>query len=226
MAPPDQALDAQALAALDFRRYTETLHACRLCPEVQPPPVVGAVPGARIMLVGQAPGPKEREQGRPFAFTAGTTLFRWMATIGAGEEEFRARVHMAAVIRCFPGRNAGRQGDRKPAPAEVANCRRYLHAELRRLQPALVLLVGRLAIEQFVPHTRLDAVVGRRFAIEAAGHAATAVPLPHPSGLSAWHKTEPGRSLLAEALALIAGQPVWRETFPAAPDVTPSTAPP
>ena len=226
MAQPTRDLDAEALAALDFATYVETLRACRLCPDVQPPPVAGAVSGARIMLVGQAPGPKEREQGRPFAFTAGTTLFRWLATLGAGEDEFRAQVHMAAVIRCFPGKNAGRQGDRKPAPAEVANCRRYLHAELQRLRPALVLLVGRLAIERFVPHTRLDAVVGRTFAIEAAGHAATAVPLPHPSGLSAWHKTEPGRSLLAEALALIAAHPVWRETFPAAPDVSPPGAPP
>jgi uracil-DNA glycosylase len=229
-APP---LDAQALAALDFAAYVEALRACRRCPGVQPPPVVGAVEGARILLVGQAPGPRERDEGRPFAWTAGTTLFRWLASIGAEEDAFRRRVYLAAAIRCFPGRNAPRrgpsgggkaQGDRAPSRAEMANCRPHLEAELRRLRPALVLPVGRLAIAAFLPHRRLDEVVGRSFPLAHAalgGAPCTAVPLPHPSGLSAWHKTEPGRTLLAQALALVAAQPVWRATFPASPRGTP-----
>ncbi|HKJ00184.1 MAG TPA: uracil-DNA glycosylase family protein [bacterium] len=210
-----QPLDDRALAALDFTTYLETLRACRRCPGVQPPPVVGAVAAARILLIGQAPGPRERDEGRPFAWTAGTTLFRWLASIGAEEDSFRQRVYMGAVIRCFPGKNAKGQGDRAPSRSEVATCRPYYRAELRRLRPALVLPVGRMAIAEFVPHARLDEVVGRAFPIEAAEHACTAIPLPHPSGLSAWHKTEPGKTLLARALELIVAQPVWRETFPA-----------
>jgi uracil-DNA glycosylase len=66
-------------------------------------------------------------------------------------------------------------------------------------------------------------VVGRAFTVEHAGRAATAIPLPHPSGLSAWPKTEPGRTLLGRALALVAEQPVWREAFPDAAD-TPGAA--
>jgi len=174
---------------------------------------VGAVPGARILLLGQAPGPRERDEGRPFTWTAGTTLFRWLASIGAEEARFRQAVHMGAVIRCFPGKNAKGAGDRAPNRREIANCRCHWQAELRALRPALVLPVGRLAIAEFVPHRRLDEVVGRAFPVEAAGHTCTAVPLPHPSGLSAWHKTEPGRTLLARALALVAEQLVWRETF-------------
>jgi uracil-DNA glycosylase len=208
-------MEAQELAGLGWERYLEALRACRLCPGVQPPPVLGAVRGARIVLLGQAPGPRERESGRPFVWTAGTTLFRWLASIGAEEEAFRARVHMAAVIRCFPGKNARGQGDRAPSRGEIANCRRHWQAELLRLRPALVLPVGRLAIAEFVPHRKLDEVIGRSYPVEPCGHACTVIPLPHPSGLSAWHKTEPGKTLLAHALERIAAQPVWRETFPA-----------
>jgi uracil-DNA glycosylase len=214
--PQAQELDERALAGLDFGAYLRTLAACRRCPGVQPPPVVGAVAGARIVLIGQAPGPRERDEGRPFAWTAGTTLFRWLASIGAEQAAFRRQVYMGAVIRCFPGKNARGAGDRAPSRTEVAACRPYWQSELRRLRPALVLPVGRLAIAELIPHGRLDEVVGRAFSIEPAGHACTAIPLPHPSGLSAWHKTEPGKTLLARALALIEAQPVWRETFPQA----------
>lgn len=206
-------LDEEGLAALDLGTYLETLRACRRCPGVEPPPVVGPVPGARIVLIGQAPGPHERDEQRPFAWTAGTTLFRWLASIGAEPDAFRSAVYMGAVIRCFPGKNARGAGDRAPSRAEIATCRCYWRSELRRLRPALVLPVGRLAIAELIPHGRLAEVVGRAFSIAPTGDPCTAIPLPHPSGLSAWHKTEPGKTLLARALELIAAQPVWRETF-------------
>ncbi len=201
------------LAALGFTGYLDALAACRRCPAVQAPPVVGAVAGARILLIGQAPGPKEREAGRPFVYTAGTTLFRWLADAGADEAACRAHIHMGAVIRCFPGKLPSGQGDRRPSRAEVANCRRHYEAELRLLRPELVLLVGKLAIEQFIAHQRLDEVVGRHFRLERDGHAFTALPLPHPSGLSRWIQSDRGKALLGEALALLRAEPVWQRTF-------------
>ena len=95
---------------------------CRLCPTVEPPPVA-AMPRERprMLLVGQAPGPREREVGYPFAFTAGTRLFSWFARLGVPEEEFRAKVWMSAVVRCFPGRapqgGTGRRGRSRPPTA-------------------------------------------------------------------------------------------------------------
>src|SRR3954453_8216359 len=112
----ESAAVASRLASyMNFDQHLAALAACRLCPNVLGSPVVGAVANARVMLVGQAPGPREMEQGRPFAFTAGRRLFSWLERIGVSEEEFRAGVHMAAVIRCFPGRDPKAGGDRVPS---------------------------------------------------------------------------------------------------------------
>ncbi len=179
---------------------------------MNPPVVSGGAVLSGVMLVGQAPGDKEPVLGRPFAWTAGKKMFRWFREhTGVDEAAFRSRVYMAAVCRCFPGKKAT-GGDRVPAPDEVANCSRWLHAELDLLRPGLVIAVGRLAITQFIPCTKLDDVVGKSFAATCAGHTFDLVPLPHPSGASPWPHQLPGRELLPRALALIAAHPAWRRS--------------
>lgn len=164
-----------------------------------------------VVLVGQAPGDKEPKLGRPFAWTAGRTLFRWFEEAsGVTEAEFRARIYMAAVCRCFPGKRPG-GGDRVPDREEVAACARWLDAELAILRPRLVLPVGKLAIEQFTAYTRLEDLIGRKLRAERAGLAFDLVPLPHPSGASPWPRTEPGRTLLGRALRLVARHEAFRE---------------
>ena len=102
------------------------------------------------MLVGQAPGVKEPLLGRPFAWTAGKAMFAWFEReVGVTETEFRRTVYMAAVCRCFPGKNA-QGGDRIPSGREVAFCGEWLRAEIAILQPGLVLAVGKLAISLFL----------------------------------------------------------------------------
>lgn len=190
-------------------RHQSRLVRCRRCPAMIGTPILGNAVVSRVMLVGQAPGSKEVIEQRPFAWTAGKTLFRWFAQIGLAEERFRQRVYMAAVCRCFPGKNpAG--GDRVPSREEVRNCSGWLDAELRLLQPALIIPVGKLAIGRFVAATKLDAVIGRSHRATIANVAADVIPLPHPSGASVWHHTEPGKTLLQEALALIAAHPAWQ----------------
>lgn len=201
-----------------FSRHVARLRACRACAGVCGPPVVGAVAGARVFLMGQAPGPREQQQGRPFVWTAGTTLFRWFATIGVDEEAFRERVYMGAVIRCFPGKMADGRGDRRPSPAEIAACRPHFEAEVALLRPQLVLAVGKMAIEALLPGGKLDQLVGRAFPASRGGHGFTCVPLPHPSGLNRWIQSDSGKALTRQALGLIAVHPAWRETFPEAAD--------
>jgi len=127
------------------------------------------------------------------------------------EATFRTRVYMAAVCRCFPGKKTG-GGDRVPDPGEIRNCSRWLEAEMELLRPGLVIAVGKLAIQQFMPCGKLDEVIGQAFPTEYAGHRFDLVPLPHPSGASPWPHQMPGRVLLPRALHLIATHSSWKES--------------
>jgi uracil-DNA glycosylase len=192
------------------RRHLAALRRCRRCPRMHPPVVVGRPVASRIILVGQAPGDKEPVLGRPFAWTAGRTLFKWFkAALGWSEEETRDRVYYAAVCRCFPGKK-DRGGDRVPEEDEIANCAPWLKREFALLRPALVLPVGKLAIRRFLGERPLAEVVGHSFRLNCYGHDADVVPLPHPSGASPWHRMEPGRTLLLRAMALVAAHPAAR----------------
>jgi len=131
------------LAAI--RRHQSKLRQCKKCPDMTGPVVVGQPVVSSVMLIGQAPGNKEIEVGKPFAWTAGKTLFKWFAQIGLKEDQFRNKVYMAAVCRCFPGKNP-KGGDRVPNLEEIHHCATWLQAELKILQPQLLLPVGKLAI--------------------------------------------------------------------------------
>jgi uracil-DNA glycosylase len=156
--------------------------------------------GAPFMLVGQAPGPTEKVSRRPFSGRAGKELDRWMVRAGfAGAEEFRRFTYIAALMRCFPGRNATGTGDLRPQPAAVNNCAHWLDAELRILKPKVLIPVGQMAIDRFLGPGALEGRVGKRF-----GERPVVVPLPHPSGTSRWLNDPANRARLAVALGLIA----------------------
>ena len=176
---------------------------------MQSTPVIGNPVVSSVLLIGQAPGPREPALGRPFAWTAGKMLFKWFSTIGLDEDLFRGRVYMAAVCRCFPGKRPT-GGDRVPDADEVENCASWLDAELAINGPRLVIPVGKLAIQQFMPIDKLDAVVGRLHRGKRNGLTFDLAPLPHPSGASTWQHTEPGKTLLRQALGLIAAHPAWQ----------------
>lgn len=199
---------------LKLRLVHADLEACRACPKMIGPVVHGPPVLSRVMLVGQAPGPREGGFGKPFAWTAGKTMFGWFErTLGVSEEELRAKVYMAAVARCFPGKAPG-GGDRKPDPTEIAACKTFLAREVDAIRPELVLAVGQLAIEQVLgKKEKLDALVGRIERTSWHGLEVDVVPLPHPSGASPWHRIEPGKTLLEKALRVIARHPATRATF-------------
>jgi uracil-DNA glycosylase len=192
------------------------LDACTVCPNMIRPVVHGAAVDSRIVLIGQAPGPREGSFGRPFAWTAGRTMFRWFGeALGVDEETFRAKVYIAAVARCFPGKASG-GGDRRPDTDEIASCRTYLEREVAILEPELILPVGTLAIEQVLgPAGKrpLSELVGRTVRGTYHGREVDIIALPHPSGASTWHRMEPGKTLLGKALRLVARHPATVATF-------------
>ncbi len=190
------------------------LGACRACPKMIGPVVHGPPVDSRVILVGQAPGPREGSFGRPFAWTAGRTMFRWFEeALGVDETTFRARVYMAAVARCFPGKASG-GGDRRPDASEVEQCRTWLAREADILQPDLVLAVGTLAIEQVIgAKTALADIVGSKRRAHWHGRDVDVIALPHPSGASPWHRIEPGKTLLGKALRAVAAHPAMKHAL-------------
>ncbi len=197
-----------------LEHHVRQLLACRQCPEMKKPVVSGGAVVSRVILVGQAPGDKEPVLGRPFAWTAGKTLFRWFhEAAGMSEAAFRSTIYMAAVCRCFPGKKST-GGDRVPAPDEIQNCSIWFKREVEILQPRLVIPVGKLAIGQFIPLQKLDELIGRQFTVTHAGHQFDLIPLPHPSGASPWHRMEPGKTLLKQALKLIVNHSAFQALRP------------
>ena len=189
------------LAAL--RDLQVACRACHVCvdagiiPEANP--TFAGEWGAPFFLVGQAPGPAERQTRRPFSGRAGKELDRWMLRAGfASAEEFRHLTYIAALMRCFPGRNRTGTGDLRPPPAAVKNCAHWLDAELELFQPQVIILVGQMAIARFLGPGPLEERIGRSF-----GKDPVMVPLPHPSGQSRWLNDALNRRRLERALALI-----------------------
>lgn len=189
-------------------RHIANLLQCRRCPRMKSTPVSGGAIVSDVMVIGQAPGPREPVLQRPFAYTAGKTLFRWFEEFcGMNEAAVRSKIYFAAVCRCFPGKNSSGGTDRVPTPEEIRNCSSWMDNEIQILRPRLIIPVGRLAITQFIDCEKLAKVIGRKFQVDRAGHHFDVIPLPHPSGASPWHKVPPGRELTVRALKLIARHP-------------------
>ncbi|HET9624845.1 MAG TPA: uracil-DNA glycosylase family protein [Kofleriaceae bacterium] len=209
-------------ALVQLKRHVRQLRGCTACTDMIGPVVTGVPVLSPVMLIGQAPGVHEGPAGKPFAWTAGKTMFGWFSEIGLSEDEFRHRVYMAAVCRCFPGKSAKGGGDRVPSPVEVAACSRHLHREIELLRPRLVIPVGKLAIAQVAPDAaQLVDIVGQKRRITIAGVELDIIALPHPSGASTWHRMEPGKTLLGKALTEIKRHPAWREIVATPPAFAP-----
>ena len=188
--------------------HAAALAACRRCTFDDPAvlPVISSARDPVAMLVGQAPGKTEVIDRRPFAGRAGRTLFRWFSSIGIDEQVARRRIYIAAITRCFPGSSPSGRGDRVPSPFQVANCSAWLDAEIAMIRPAVIIPVGRLAIERFLGGGLLSDLIGRAHRLRDLPGAPVAIPLPHPSGASSWIHTPGHMELVGRSLELVAAR--------------------
>jgi len=205
------------MSQLALKKLQQNILKCNLCENMQSEPVVGNPVMSKILLIGQAPGIKERDIRKPFAWTAGKTLFKWFATLDVNEESFRDAVYMTAICRCFPGKKIVKGivkgGDRVPDKQEIKQCSKWLGNEVKILQPSLIIPVGKLAISQLMTVDKLDKIIGQSFSVEYYEHVVDVIPLPHPSGASTWHQRDPGKLLLHKALRKIKRHAAWQTTF-------------
>jgi uracil-DNA glycosylase len=201
---------SRSILSTTLDAHCAALAGCRACGHEDPGvvPIISPARSPRVMLVGQAPGQVETSAGerRAFAGRAGKTMFRWLGSIGVDEATFRTRVYIAAVTRCYPGPSASGRGDRVPSRQEQERCGRWLDDELRIIRPKLLIPVGKLAMEKFLPSAPLDQLIGRVHEAEHVGGRSRVIPLPHPSGASSWVNAPAHKRLLERALALIANE--------------------
>ena len=130
-------------------QHQNALSQCTACSRMHRPVIICEPILTKTLLIGQAPGINEKQHQKPFAWTAGKTLFKWFASIGVDEETFRQNVYMSAICRCFPGK-IPKGGDRPPSKLEIETCKQWIDAEIDLLKPELILPVGKMAIEKFL----------------------------------------------------------------------------
>lgn len=131
-----------------------------------------AVPGegasqATVFFVGEGPGFHEDQQGRPFVGRAGQLLDELISGIGMRRED----VFIANVVKCRPPNN------RDPEPDEAAACRPYLEQQLRLIEPSLIVLLGRHALNAFFP----DARISRARGVARRQNGRVFLPIYHPA---------------------------------------------
>ncbi|HLY32197.1 MAG TPA: uracil-DNA glycosylase family protein [Ktedonobacterales bacterium] len=239
VAPPPRARDEQsAERAHQLAALHAEMRACQRCVVAGYLAQASGVAGYRgrignqVMLIGQAPGHLSVERGEPFSGPGGKTLDRWLTLAGYAPGALRSEVYLSAMTKCDPGRSPRGDGDRKPSPPELALCRPFLLRELELVRPAVIMLVGGMAITAFMGPQRLDDVVGRAYLstpngpqeITSTGELANELtdahnvaddtnfarllPLPHPSGVSRWMNDPAHQALVAQAIVWLAR---WRE---------------
>jgi uracil-DNA glycosylase len=173
---------------------------CGACAEAGYPleslPVVQPYEGQRAYMFGQAPGAVEGEERRPWRGRAGRTLRRWLQL---DEDEFYETFYCASVTRCYPGKAPSGRGDRTPAPQERQLCSFWHEWELRLIRPRLIVPVGGLAVRRLLGLKSVSECVGARYERDGA----VVIPLPHPSGASAWLNSPANRQLVERAAASI-----------------------
>ena len=131
-----------------------------------------AVPGegpldAEVMFIGEAPGVNEDRQGRPFVGQAGAFLEELLSEAGLTRPE----VYICNVLKCRP------PGNRDPLPDEIAACGDYLGAQIRLIDPLLIVTLGRYSMARFFPNQAISRIHGRPR--ESGGR--ILVPMYHPA---------------------------------------------
>ena len=186
-------MERQASREEEYRRLVEEIAKCTKCPlhlhRRNPVPGEGPL-DARVMVVGEAPGKKEDEQGRPFVGPAGQLLNQLLGLAGLD----RSQVYITNVVKCRP------PGNRDPRDEEIEACLPYLIRQIRLIQPGLIIAVGRhagrtlyrLAGLRWTSMTRLH---GRVVEATIAGHRVLLAVTYHPA--AALYKP-PIRRLLEE----------------------------
>lgn len=155
-------------ATLDMIR--EDIAACRQCElfRTAQHPVPGeGNPRARIVLIGEAPGFHEDQQGKPFVGNSGKLLSELLGMAGLTRED----VFITNVVKHRP------PGNRDPLPDEIVACSHFLRQQIDVIDPDVIVTLGRFSMAPFFPGERISKIHGQPK--EVGGR--FVVPMYHPA---------------------------------------------
>lgn len=146
-----------------------------------------SVPGdgpadAEIMFIGEGPGFHENEQGHPFVGAAGKFLDQLLEQAGVTRED----VFIGNVVKCRP------PGNRDPLPEELAECDVYLEAQIKTINPSIIVTLGRFSMNKFIPGAKISTIHGQMQKIDER----FVIPMFHPA--AALHQPALKPAILAD----------------------------
>ena len=128
-------------------------------------------PDTQIYFLGEAPGYFEDKAGRPFVGLAGKLLNKLIESIGFKREE----VYISNVVRFRPPAN------RDPEPQELAAFAPYVNAEIKIIDPKVIVTLGRFSMNKFLPDVKISQVHGSSYNVDWEGQQVTVLPMYHPA---------------------------------------------
>lgn len=137
---------------------------------------IQGVPGdgnvnADVIFIGEAPGAREDKEGRPFIGAAGKFLAEMLTEIKMKRED----VYITNIVKYRPPEN------RDPSPKEIASCAPWLEEEIKLIEPALIVFLGRHAMNHFFPDKKISEEHGVVSTAPLFGKLQHFLPLYHPA---------------------------------------------
>lgn len=124
-------------------------------------------PDADIILIGEAPGYYEDQQGRPFVGPAGQFLEQLLGSIGLRRQD----VYIGNVIKCRPPQN------QDPLPHQIKACDKWLQSQMEIISPKMVVTLGRYSLAKFLPGQPISRIHGQARRVGSL----LVVPMYHPA---------------------------------------------
>jgi len=128
-------------------------------------------PEAEVMFIGEGPGFYEDQQGRPFVGQAGKLLDELLQLIKLPRED----VFIANVVKHRP------PGNRDPLPEEIEACKEFLDAQIKIIDPKIIVTLGRFSMAKFFPGEFISKIHGQARFVDFAGKKRIVISMYHPA---------------------------------------------
>lgn len=158
----------------EIREKALNCEKCPLCKTRTKVVFSDGTPNPKLMLIGEAPGFYEDQQGKPFVGKAGQLLDKIFASVGLSRKD----IYICNTLKCRPPEN------RNPLPDEKEACWEYLKAQIDIIKPQIILLCGNVAVQSILPNIGgITKIRGKWYQGGDIVHGAKLMPIFHPSYL-------------------------------------------